>query len=337
LVDVDLKANLERIKINQPKQALVTITSAQFNYKKQNNTFLLDGDVLLGETRMVYNLRPQTFFSFTQAVQRPQQELPLLLQQTRLNVRIRESDIWIDNNLARLRLHSELGIIGTPANPNLSGRLTLTEGYLLYLDRKFKITKGTIDFINPNQLNPIIDLESQASLKSYQTLQGTTYTITLSILGPLDQVVVNLTSEPPLEKPDIVSLLTIGATRGQLTSSRVDGKESSVSTVLLDRAKSLSSDRLSGYAARKLGDLFGLEKMTIEGNVFQLDKNWGPQLLASKKFSNRITLTYTTTVGHMNEQGVRLDYQLSKRLSVEGQSDKQGRSMIDFKYRLKFK
>jgi len=338
LNNLNLKTKIEKIKINRPKELVLNIKSSEMSYKKKEQYYVLDGDIILGETKFIYNLRPQEFLNFARSVERPKPEQAELLKNTKFNVRLRESEnIWIDNNLAYVRLHPELSLIGTPANPYLGGRLTIEDGYVLYLDRKFKILKGIIDFIDPNRMNPIINIEAKATLKSYQTLVNTQYEITLTINGSLDQTEIILISDPVLDKADIISLLTIGATRQQLTSSSVDGKEPTTKQILLERAKSLSSERISGFAERKLGNALGLEKITIEGNLFKFGNSWGPQLLASKKLSSRVGLVYTTTVGHMNEQNIRLEYLLSKKFSIEGQTDQQGRSGIDLKYKLKFK
>ena len=81
----------------------------------------------------------------------------------------------------------------------------------------------------------------------------------------------------------------------------------------------------------------GLDEFTIEGNLFSFDRSWGPQLLASKKISSRMEITYTTTVGHSNENRFRLDYWLSKHFSLEGETDQQGRAGMNLKYRLRYK
>ncbi|MDW7679268.1 MAG: translocation/assembly module TamB domain-containing protein, partial [bacterium] len=335
---IDLAGKLENIKINRPNEFSLNVKTANINYRTQENHFLLTGEVILGETRVVYNFRPQMLLNLARSTERPAAELPLLLKNTRLNIQLRESEnIWLDNNLARLRLHSELNVIGSFETLNLGGRLSVAEGYVLYLDRKFNITRGIIDFVDPNRINPIIDLEAKVQLKGYQTLAGQAYEITLAITGKLDQSVVTLTSVPELEKADIISLLTLGATRQQLTSTGFGGEEYSTTDILLERAKAFSSQRISSYAEKQLGNIFGLEQLSIEGNLFKFDKSWGPQLLASKKLSDRMEVYYTTTVGHMNEHNVRLEYSLTKKFSLEGQTDQQGRSGIGLKYKLKFK
>jgi len=337
LEDLNVRASLRNINLVNPEYYKLSLQSGNLNYRKEDSYYELDGDIILGETRFLYNVQPGDILSLLRSVERPSQKPAPIIRQTRVNVRLRESDnLWIDNNLARLRLHAELGFIGTLSRPNVTGRLSIEEGYVLYLDRKFRISQGYMDFINPNTINPVVDLKANTQVRSYQALSGQEYTITLSASGSLDKVVVDLTSEPALDKPDIIALLTVGVTREQMTGRGSTG-EISVSEALKQRLEELSSSRISGYAEQNVGNLLGLEQMSIEGNLFNFGKSWGPQLLASKKISDRMEIIYTTTVGHLNEQRIRLDYRLSKYFSLEGQTDQKGQSGIDLKFRLKFK
>ncbi len=338
LSDANVQAVIKDVNINRPREANVLVRSAQFNYRKQNNYYLLEGDIVMGESRFLANFKPQSILSFVQAVERPKKELPPFLQQIRMDIRLRESEkIWIDNNLARLRLHTELGIVGSPAQPNVTGRVSVEEGYILYLDRKFKVKNGVVDFVDPDRLNPIIDFAAEATVKTYRATEMTPYTVTITIAGPLDEVVVELKSEPPLDKSNILSLLTLGVSRDELVGKDTEGKEGSLSSALLERAQSFSSQKISGYTTGKLGDLLGLDQMSIEGNLFRFDRSWGPQLLASKRISRRMTMTYITTVGHFNERSIRLDYELSRHFSLEGETDQRGRSGMSLKYKLRSK
>ena len=99
----------------------------------------------------------------------------------------------------------------------------------------------------------------------------------------------------------------------------------------------ISSDKISHYAGKKVGNLLGLERMTIEGNLFKINRSSGPQLIASKKISSRLKLTYMTSVGEMNEQGMRLDYRLSKHSIHAGANRSKRAIRKDLKYGLKFK
>ena len=77
--------------------------------------------------------------------------------------------------------------------------------------------------------------------------------------------------------------------------------------------------------------------MTIQGNLFRFGSSWGPQLLASKKITNRMSVGYTATLGDLNEQQLRLEYRLLPHVSLEGQSDRKGNSGLDLKLGWKFK
>jgi autotransporter translocation and assembly factor TamB len=260
------------------------------------------------------------------------------MEKTALDVRLRESrDIWVDNNLARIRLRTELNMIGTAVHPNVAGRVAVEEGYVWYLDRKFRITQFTADFSDPNRMNPIVDLRAETKLRSYQTQTGKPYDITLLVTGPVDQARVELTSVPPLDRPDILALLTLGRTREEISDRELEGRKPGATSIALERAQDLSSRKIAGYTERKLGGFLGLEEITIEGNLFRFDRSWGPRLVASRKLSGRLDLTYSTTVGHMNDQSIRLDYRLWRQLSLEGHTDQRGRSGIDLKYKLRYK
>ncbi|MBU1651455.1 translocation/assembly module TamB domain-containing protein [bacterium] len=338
LKDVDLTISLRNIKHTEHKKLSMNLKSAEFHYFGEADKLQLDGDIVFGKTKILADFQPQTLLPFAQKVQKPAPEWPEYIAKTRLELRIKDSqEIWIDNNIARLRLHPEMEISGTPTQINLAGRTTVEEGYLLFLDRKFKITQGIVDFIDPDRINPIVDLQAQTSVRNYQALEATTYSITLTITGPMDETVVELTSDPPLEETDIISLLTLGATRQQLTGKTLEGEEPSRTEILLDRAGELSSQKISGYLSRNLTSVTGLDNVSIEGNLFNFGKSWGPQLVASKKISERMEVTYTTNVGHFNEKSIRVDYRLTKSFWVESETDQIGNAGIDLKYKIGIK
>jgi autotransporter translocation and assembly factor TamB len=336
--DMDITAVINELSVSRPKTYLITVISADLNCKKQKEYFLLNGDIQFGDSRLTAKFRPQSILPWAQKVDRPKSELSPFLQKIQMDIRVRESDkLWVDNNLAHIRMHGELAVIGSPARPNLSGRITIEEGYLVYLDRKFKVTRGEFYFANPTRFNPEVNLSTETKVTNYQGTIATPYVINLDVEGPLDEIRVNIYSEPALEKSDIVSLLTFGQTRSQLTGTSTDGGEGGIKNAIVERAGALSSQKISGYVTRKVGTFLGLDQVTVEGNLFRFNRSWGPQLLASKRISDRVELTYSTTVGYINDQSIRLDYLLSRHFSVEGQTDQRGQSSMNLKYRLRFR
>ncbi|MCB2200914.1 translocation/assembly module TamB domain-containing protein [bacterium] len=334
--DVRMKATGNNLQVRKPGWFIFTLDNGELNLASNGDRFELDGDLYLGETIYQRRLQTSELLGVVQGNDRVQSELPNLLQRLDLNVRVRESNnVWMDNNLARLRANLDVAFLGTLEQISMNGRVVVEEGYVLFLDRKFKVENGVLDFIDPNRINPIVELTARSVLKAYQTVDGKAYTITLNIQGPVDQAQVSLTSDPPLSESDIISILTVGATREQIAGR--GGAGTTMADILRQRAEDLSSQRISGYVSRKVGSAFGLEQMSVEGNLFNVSNSWGPQLLASKKLTDRMEVTYTTRVGHMNEQGIKLDYKLTEHFSVEGQTDQQGQTGLDLIYKLRFK
>jgi len=107
--------------------------------------------------------------------------------------------------------------------------------------------------------------------------------------------------------------------------------------VLEERLGQISSTQVTGFASRKIGNFFNLKDMSIQGNLFRFGDSWGPRLVASKEITDRMNITYSTRVGHSNEQSILLNYKLSKNLFLESQTNQKGRTGIDLKLQWKFK
>ncbi|MFH1759885.1 MAG: translocation/assembly module TamB domain-containing protein, partial [bacterium] len=332
---INLWTKMQDITIKKPKQYVLGIDSAQIVFKTKDRGYLIQGDIVLGQSRFLRNIGTKDILAFVKKKEKVISEPDAFSNKTELDVRIgKSSELWIDNNLAKMQIHSELSLIGTLAGPGVTGRTSIVQGYVMFLDRKFRIERGTADFTDRFRINPEVDIRAVSNVKSYEAMQAQECLITLSITGPADAARVELISEPPLDKPDIISILATGATRSQLTGFSLEMREGNI---LLERLGNYSTQKLSGYVSRNVGSRLGLDKLSIEGNLFRFDKSWGPQLLASKRISRRMEITYTTNAGHLNENSIKLNYMLSNHWSLESQTDQKGDAGLDIKYGIKFK
>ncbi len=334
--DLKLNLSIKNISLQQKKVYLFTIKNANLQYYKSGGNYVVDGSVVLGETRYQQNVQiPKVL----ESLGRPKifRKPTPLMTQTKLNVQItNDDDLWVDNNIARIKMKLALNVIGTLANPNLGGRIELVNGYIIYLDRKFELTRGVLDFINPNAINPMLDIQATAKVKNYSQPENPPYLVTITVTGYADDAKINLQSVPALDQANIISMLTFGTTREQLFSQDPDNYQTSLKDILLERAKLYSSQKIAGYVSGKLTDLLGLDDVSIEGNIFDLN-NGGPQITASKKLSDRVKVTYSTKVGYLNEQSIKLDYKLTDHFYLQGQADQRGTAGIDAIYRIHFK
>ncbi len=335
--DTKFALNLDKMKMSSPKIFSVNIETGEVGLSQIEDRFTLKGNIQLTEAKYIQDYKPQISRILTQIPNRPQADKNELLNKVLLDVIIQsQENIWVENNLAKLQMTSNLNLFGTIAQPNISGRVVINKGYVLYLDRKFKITNGLIDFTDPHRINPFIDITAICTVTDYQSVKEQKYTITLKLSGLLEKPDFMLVSEPQLDKADIIAILTVGRTRESLFPQSESAQGYSFQQIMLDRFKEITSQRIAGITEQKLSRTLSLENISIEGNLFQLDKSWGPRVTATKQLSDRVNITYSTVVGHANEQQIKLGYQLYKYLSIVGNTGQRGQSGLDLKFQFKF-
>ncbi|OGJ92455.1 MAG: hypothetical protein A2487_00785 [Candidatus Raymondbacteria bacterium RifOxyC12_full_50_8] len=327
-----IHASLKDIGIALPEVVTLSVQSGDMAFNGDVKAYALTGSLVFGKSRVVQDIDIKSIVPFLSTIEKPAKPRPAWMETIRLSIRVSgTNDIWIDNNLARVRTDPELTIIGNPVRPNINGRLSAEEGAIFFLDRKFLLDRCRIDFLNPIRPVPIVDLAATTHVNNYQSLDVTSYAITFSARGPLDSVVTELTADPYLDKPNIVSLLVLGVTRDQIT-----GKDAKAGGALLERAGFVSTQKISAYLSKNVGSHVGLDELAIEGNLFNFGRDWNPALLASKKISKKFEITLKTKVGHLNENSVRLAYRLSDHFSLEGETDQEGTGGLDLKYGIRF-
>ena len=93
-----------------------------------------------------------------------------------LNVRVvTAEDIVVDNNYIDAAVAFDLRILGTPAAPALTGRAALAEGGRLRLgNRVYEIDNGSVDFIDPSEIEPDLDITARTRVS------GRDITVTIS-------------------------------------------------------------------------------------------------------------------------------------------------------------
>ena len=113
----------------------------------------------------------------------------------------------IDNNLATLQARADLTLQGSYAAPVVLGRAEIDRGRVYFQGNTYVIRRGTIDFTNPQRLDPLFDVEAETRVRSYNVI--------LKVNGTLERVYPTLSSDPPLSTVGILSLLAgAGGERG---------------------------------------------------------------------------------------------------------------------------
>jgi hypothetical protein len=176
------------------------------------------------------------------------------------------------NQLAFATMKGDLRVLGTNNNVGLLGQIEILDGEVVFLDRKFKLSPGVVNFTNPNDIKLAFDLNASTTVENVD--------IYLDIRTEQDQIRAYLSSNPDKDETTIISLLTLGVELNDLavTSNADQGL-----------SMSLLPSVLSGPVQSRVET--GLEKLNslIRFNSFHtIQKTQKPPACAYLSASNSI-------------------------------------------------
>jgi autotransporter translocation and assembly factor TamB len=238
----------------------------------------------------------------------------------RFDVRINApSTLRIENRSARLVSSADLTLRGNFDRPLLFGRVEVERGEVLFEGNRYQVTRGTVDFANPDRIEPFFDIEAETRAR----VPGETYRITFRGTGTADRFVFDLTSDPPLAPVEIVGLL-FGDVRdpqdAELRQLRTPGRAEQ--ELVAARAARLLASPISSEVGRVVEETFGVDTVQITpslGDIWaqQLERiNPSARLTIGKRLSDRLYLTFSQAIStSTRDQIILVEYNQSDRLS----------------------
>jgi len=318
-----VEANLDNITTTVSKDFTANF-SGDLLYKGTKDSQSIIGDIKINRGRYKKTIEWRSWLLEAKAKEIPRAEVSVF-EQTELNIRISASDnIYIDTNVARapVRIRGDMILKGTIANPILLGRFESTEGYVYFRNNEFRIVYASTDFANPNRIMPILNFTAETSVQGYS--------IRLTLEGQIDHFTLALTSDPHLEEVDILALLTVGQVGKQLK-----GLEGGIGA---GEATSFLTGKMQDVLEERLRTITGLDRVQVDSYVSKTTATVKPRVTVAKRLvGDRFFVTYTTLLGSTEEEIIKLEYLLSKNVSLIGLRDERGSMGGDVKFRFEFK
>src|SRR5207244_895234 len=75
------------------------------------------------------------------------------------------STLRVENNLVRMVANADLTLRGTYDRPVISGHADIDRGEVTFEGRRYRITRGSMDFTNPTQREPFFDGEAETTIR----------------------------------------------------------------------------------------------------------------------------------------------------------------------------
>jgi translocation and assembly module TamB len=238
----------------------------------------------------------------------------------RYDVRIvAPSTLRIENSQAQIVASSELTLRGTFDRPLLFGRAEIERGDVRFEGRRYQVTRGSLDFTNPNRIQPFFDIEAETRVR----VPRQTYRVNLRITGTTDRMQPEFTSDPPLAPIDILTLLFSDTTpSGDIELASLRQPNQRQQDILQARATRALTGALSDEVGRVVQDTFGVDSFQItplltdpDQQTSRLNVNPAARVTIGKRISDRIYLTYARSLSSSErDELILLEYDQSDRL-----------------------
>ena len=237
----------------------------------------------------------------------------------RFDVRlVAPSSLEVDNNVARITSSADLTLRGTLDKPAVFGRAEVEHGDVWFEGRRYIVTRGTFDFVNPGKPDPYFDIEAETRART----PGQTYRVTLKVTGNLQRIDHELSSDPPLPEVDILAMLLGDVRSTQDAELRaLQAPNVAQQSLIQSRAARLLASPISSGVQKVVEQTFGVDTFQLTpmlADPSQQSTRFAPgaRLTIGKRISDRVYVTYSRGLSATGrDQIILLEYDQSDRLS----------------------
>jgi len=301
-----------------PLERTEVLADGSLSLFKDSQRFVLEGDFDIH--RLSWRREINEKFVFSSSPYYQSQTEPGIFDDLTLNIHLKAQDnSLMENSLGRLEGRFDLTVIGNVKSPILTGDIEALRGNVYFQDRKFRVLRARVSFINPVSIEPYLEFEGETFVKDYR--------VTFSLHGLPDSLKPEFSSSPPLPPEDVLALLTMGEAFKRTYSYE---RSTQLSTA------SLLSFQLAEEAKKRAEKLFHIDRFRIDPFIMESSAETTARLTVGKMISRNFSILYSTNLSTQREELVRLQWELTDDLSVVGIRDEKGRLSIDVKIHKRF-
>jgi hypothetical protein len=320
--DFGLELSIDDSRFNCEMVTPLGIDNAKIQYAKKGTGYLLTATVSILDTRIQETITIPEVIGKVTGEGAPGVTESTLLQKTEVDATlVLNRNLLIDTNFGRLLLDGRMRVTGTLAQPSFNGVLQVAEGKISYLDRNFDITEGTLRQYNPYEINPELIINASSNVTTVGPEEPHEYKVTVSVRGTMRKPEISVVSDPPLERPQIVTLLTLGSVKG--------------TGELGARTGEIASSQITGLGSQFLEQALNVDNISITGNIFSIPEGGGLTITLSENITSDLSVIYQTDVTNPANQGAIINYRLFPHFRVIAQTYTEGTTDVGFRYTIR--
>jgi translocation and assembly module TamB len=308
-VQFDLGLAANGVRVLYPQGMRETI-NANLRLAGTTDNALLGGQVNLADLSFTPAFDLNSFINqFSGGVSPP--PTPGLAQNIQLNLGVNsENNINLVSRTLSINGSANLRVRGTAAQPVILGRVNLSGGDIILNGDRFVLNGGTIEFVNPSETEPVVNLALNTTIQQYN--------ISMRFNGPVDQLRTNYSSDPSLPGADIINLLAFGTT--------TEASANSPSTPANQAAASLVASQVSSQVSSRVSKVAGISQLSINP-VLAGGTSQGPpgaNITIQQRVTGNLFVTFSSNVASTQNQTIQGQYQISPRVAVSATRDQNG-------------
>ncbi len=187
------------------------------------------------------------------------------------------------------------------ATTAITGVVNTVRGTYDFQGRRFDVERdGVIRFLGTEDINPLIDISATRDISGVVAR--------VHIRGTLREPTLTLTSDPPLDEADILSLVIFNRPINQIGNE----ERGFLTDVAANYAAGIFTEQLSQSLGRALDlDLFEIQTTTSGGEVT-------PRLTVGQQFGERLFMRFSQQFGSQQISEFQLEYELTDFLRLTG-------------------
>lgn len=187
------------------------------------------------------------------------------------------------------------------AAARLSGTVNTVRGTYDFQGRRFEVEReGVIRFLGTEDINPLIDISATRDISGVLAR--------VQLRGTLREPTLTLTSDPPLDEADILSLIIFNRPINQIGNE----ERGFLTDVAANYAAGIFTEQLSQSLGRALDlDLFEITTTTAAGEVT-------PRITVGQQFGERLFMRFSQQFGSQQVSEFTLEYELARFLRLAG-------------------
>lgn len=287
--------------LNEPRiQGIINILKGRIQLKQSFSNDLPESLVFVGQ---VFPKKEKSFFKDI---------LPKIRGGIKINSK---KKLWLLRKDLIAKLTGSVLVNFTKDGIQPEGKMSVQEGRFILSGSKFDLTNSSFYFSSGKELLPLIDINAKKEVSGYE--------VKIRLQGNAEKPTLTLSSIPPLEEGEILSLILFGR-----TSQNLNPEESA-------RWGGAAAALAFSYEASAILNSVS-KKMKFDTMEIGTSSKGEPQIGFSKYLSDRLVLEYKQTFGALPESNVKLRYRINKNLSVETNSSTQEHSGADLIWERKY-